>query len=88
MAKLNENKIALVVGLYVAILHALWAGLVALGVAQSFLDLIFPMHFIANFYSVLDFSLLNAVVLATLAFIGGYIATLLFVTLWKLVKVK
>lgn len=88
MAKLSENKISFVVGLYIAILHALWAGLVALGVGQSFLDLVFPLHFIANVYSVLEFSLLNAVVLTIFAFIGSYLATLLFIALWKLVKIK
>lgn len=86
--KLGCSKPALVVGLYVAILHALWAGLVALGVGQAVLNWILPLHFIDSMYTVITFNLLNAALLIVFAFIGGYVATWLFMLLWKAIKVK
>jgi hypothetical protein len=86
--KCKCNKPALVVGLFVAILHALWALIVAVGMGQAKLDWIFLLHFIDNSYTVIPFNLLNAVLLIGLSFVGSYLATLLFVVLWKHVKVK
>ncbi|VVB83785.1 Uncharacterised protein [uncultured archaeon] len=86
--KWHWNKIALVVGLYAAALHAIWAIVVALGVGQAYLDWILPLHFISNMYTVLSFNVLTALFLVVMAFIGGYIATLLFIWLWKIIKVK
>ncbi len=82
------SKPALVVGLYVAILHALWTVLVALGVGQTVIDWIFPLHFINSLYTISDFNLFTAASLTIMAFVGGYLATLLFIGLWKLVKKK
>ncbi len=88
MTKIKGHKAALVVGLYAAIIHAFWAVLVALGVGQMYLDWIFPLHFINSLYSVMAFSLLNAALLVVIAFVGGYLATWLFVWLWNVVKMK
>ncbi len=46
------NKPALVVGIYAALLHAIWALLVAIGVGQAYLDWIFPLHFINNLFTI------------------------------------
>lgn len=86
--KCHCNKPALVVGLFVALLHALWAIVVALGFGQMKLDWILPLHFIDNMYTVLPFNWLNAVLLTVFSFIASYVATLVFVWLWKVVKVK
>lgn len=88
MVKLKGNKIALVVGLFVAAMHALWAIVVALGVGQIYLDWIFPLHFIDNLYTVMSFSILNALMLVVMAFVGSYAATWLFVSLWNMIKMK
>jgi len=88
MKKCKCNKPALVVGLFVAIMHALWAFLVAIGVGQTYLDWIFPLHFINNAYTVLTFNLFSALLLIVVAFVSSYVATLLFVWLWKKIKVK
>lgn len=88
MVKLKGNKIALVVGLFAAALHALWAILVVLGVGQMYIDWIFPLHFIDNLYTVMAFNILNALMLVVMAFVGGYVATWLFVWLWNMIKIK
>lgn len=79
------GKPALVVAIFVAFLHALWAVLVAIGVGQTYLDWIFPMHFIGNVYTVIDFSIVTAALLVVLSFVGSYIAALAFALIWKIV---
>lgn len=85
---IKGNKPALVVGLYVAILHALWAILVAIGVGQTYLNWILPLHFISNTFTILDFSFLNAILLIIMAFVGGYVGTWVFVWVWNAIKTK
>jgi hypothetical protein len=82
------TRIALVVATFIATLHALWAIVVALGVGQTFLDWIFPLHFIDSIYTVMSFNLVTALMLVVMSFIGSYIATLLFLWIWKMIKVK
>ncbi len=84
----KTQKIALVVGKFCALLHVIWAVLVALGVGQTYLDFIFSLHFIGNVYTVASFNFLNALVLIVMAFVGGYLATLLFFAIWKWMKIK
>ena len=81
--KINAHKLGMTLGLFVAIWHALWAVLVSIGVAQNVLDWILPMHFFSATFSILDFNLLNAVILVIAAFIGGYIMGWLFAALWN-----
>ncbi|VVB82395.1 Uncharacterised protein [uncultured archaeon] len=88
MAKIKGNKIALVVGIYVAGLHAFWALLTAIGVTQNYLDWILPLHFINNLFVVTAFNWASALILVAVAFVGGYAATWLFVWLWNAIKVK
>ncbi len=88
MAKLKGNKIALVVGLYVAAIHAIWALLIGIGVAQSYLDWIFPLHFINNLFTITAFSWISAFALVVMAFVWSYAVAWLFVLLWNAVKVK
>lgn len=86
--KSKGHKIAVVVGLFFAIIHLAWSVLVALKLAQPFLDWIYPMHFVDNLYYVNSFNFLTAFLLLFVAFIAGYFATLLFITLWKAMKIK
>lgn len=86
--KSKENKIALAVGLFAASLHAIWALAVAIGVGQMYLDWILPLHFISNLYVVMGFNLLNALFLVIMAFLGGYVAALLFIWFLKVMKIR
>ena len=66
MAKLSIPKCALLgAGLMVS-LHAAWAGLVASGYAQSLIDFIFRLHFIAPVYRIAAFDLQTAGLLVAL----------------------
>ncbi len=88
MAKLKGHKPALVVGLFFAAIHAIWALCVLLGIGQMYLDWIFPLHLIANPFTVMSFNFLSALLLVVVAFICGYATTWLFVWLWNIVKTK
>lgn len=88
MTKMKGHKIALVVGLFVAAMHAIWALAVAIGIGQAYLDWIFPMHFLNSLYTVMTFNFLTAIFLVIIAFIASYASTWLFVCLWNVIKVK
>ena len=79
---LNKNKTGLVLGIFFAAWHLLWAILVLVGIAQSMLDWVLPLHFISLLVSVTAFSITNALILIIAAFIGGYIIGWVFAWLW------
>ncbi|MBS3100237.1 hypothetical protein J4463_03420 [Candidatus Pacearchaeota archaeon] len=80
---INKNKLGLALGIFAAVLHAIWAVAVAIGLAQTYLDWIFPMHFIGNVFQVATFSIINASILVVMAFVGGYVCGWLFAWLWN-----
>lgn len=86
MTKIKGNKPALIIGLYAAVLHIIWAIAVALGIGQTYLNWILPLHFISNMYVVTDFSFFTSLMLAVMAFIGGYVGTWVFVWIWNAIK--
>lgn len=85
---IKGHKAALVIGIYVAAMHAVWMIAVALGIGQAYLDWILPLHLVVNPFTVMSFSILNALLLVAVAFVGGYAATWLFVWLWNAIKTK
>jgi len=84
----KTQKIALAVGKFCALLHLIWAVLVFAGVGQTVIDWIFPLHFIDSLYTVTSFSFVTALLLVVMSFVGGYLATLLFLAIWKWMKIK
>lgn len=90
MAKINANKLGLTIGLFATILHAVWAIIVAVGkdAMQSYLDWIFPLHFIGNVFQVISFNLASALILIVIAFAGGYACGWVLAKLWNLVEKK
>lgn len=90
MAKdgLSKCQLGLALGVFVALMHAAWALLVAAGVGQGILDWIFPMHFLNSVYTILDFNLLNALILIIMAFVGGYVMGWVFAAIYNIVKKK
>ena len=80
---LNKNHVGFVVGIFFGALHAIWALAVALGFGQRFLEMVFPLHFLDNIYSVTAFSPLRALGLILMALVCGYIMGWLFTALWN-----
>lgn len=83
MQTLNQKRVALVFGSFVAITHLVWSVIVGFGWAESFLDFIFGMHFIVSPHIVLDFNLATAVGLIVLAFAVAYVVGYIFATIWN-----
>jgi len=86
MAKLNANKIGLTLGIFFAVLHLIWAILVLVGVAEASINWILPLHFVSLTMGILDFNIVNALILVVMAFIGGYITGWLFAWIRNMLK--
>ena len=80
--KLNGKHVAMTIGCFGAVMHAIWAGIVCTGLGQSTLNLLFGLHFISAL-SVTAFSLFEAAKLIVLGFIGGAIFGWIFAALWN-----
>lgn len=83
MEKLNKAKTSLVLGCFMAVVHAVWAVLVALGVAQGLMDWIFKMHMIENPYIISGFGFGTAIGLVIMTFVVGYVFGWVFAALWN-----
>lgn len=80
MDKINANKLGLIVGFFLALVHFVWALAVAItpGALQKFLDRVFNLHFIEPIYKLTAFNIMNAVWLIILTFVIGYIVGYVF----------
>lgn len=84
MNKVNANKVGLVVGGLMAIVHAVWSLMVLVGLAKPFMDWIFTLHFMSFQYSINPFSFGNAVMLVIVTGIIGYLMGWVLGWLWNI----
>ena len=80
---MKVHKIGTTLGLFFALIHAVWEVLIALGVAQSLMDWKLSMHSLNNTFHVSPFSLGSAIELVIMAYIGGYILGAVFATIYN-----
>lgn len=66
-----------------AILHALWAILVAVGIAKPMMDWIFSLHFMSFQYAITPFSFGTAIMLVIVTAVIGYVMGLVLGWLWN-----
>lgn len=87
---LDKNKIGLAFGLFLAIVHAVWALSVAVvpGMLQSFLDWIFNIHFLNPVWVLTSFNFANAIMLVAFTFIAGYVFGWVFAWAHNLIHTK
>ena len=83
MIQVSANKVGLVFGGLLAIVHAIWALMVLLGLAKVLLDFIFGLHFIDLQYSVNPFSVGNALMLIIVTGVIGYLMGYVLGWLWN-----
>jgi len=83
---LCPHHVGLSLGIFAALIHAVWAILVAVTVAQPVWDWIMPLHFVDMAMKVFPFSILTAVMLVVMAFIGGYVMGWLFAVIYNRVQ--
>jgi hypothetical protein len=81
--RVNPVSLGFVLALFLAVSHALWAGMVAAGLAQSFIDFIFWAHFLHDPYVVEPFEFSRAAVLVLSTGVLGYVGGLIAGTVWN-----
>ncbi len=82
---LNKNKTGLIVGFFLAIIHAVWAFAIAIipNQLQNFLDWIFEVHFLEPYWIITAFNIMGAIFLVIITFVFGYIFGFLFALIWN-----
>jgi hypothetical protein len=80
---LSKNKTGLIVGAFSGSMHLLWSLVVGFGVAQSFLDWIYKLHFLSNPFHVGEFQLGTAALLVFISFSAGYVMGWFLALLWN-----
>ena len=63
--------------------HAGWACLVAIGVAQPFIDFILRLHFIQPFYVIQPFNIVTAIGLVAFSSLSGFCLGCAFAAAWN-----
>ncbi len=75
---LNKNKSGLIFGTFAAFMHVIWSVLVALGIAQWWINFIISLHFLNVGVVMQPFALGTALILVVLTFAVGYIIGFIF----------
>ena len=83
MGRINPNKAGLALGALLAAWHLTWAILVALGLAQPFIDFIFWIYFIKPIYVIEPFAILRAAILVIVTGCIGYVMGYVFGLVWN-----
>ena len=81
--RVNNKQLALTVGIFAALMHALWGIAICIGRAQGMVNWALSMHFLSNPYTVQPFSIAGAAVLTVLAFLGGCIVGWVLAAIWN-----
>ncbi|MBI4116899.1 hypothetical protein HY449_04105 [Candidatus Pacearchaeota archaeon] len=87
MDKINANKLGLVLGILLALVHFLWILIIASGFAKQFLDYVLSLHFISDVYSIGPFGFGTAAILLIFTFVSGYVIGFAFAMIWNMLKV-
>ena len=80
----NPLKTGLVFGVFVALMHAGWSTLVALGLAQRLIDFIFWVHFVTPPFRIEAFDGARAALLIGVTFSVGLVAGIVAALIWNL----
>lgn len=88
MAKVNINKLGITLGVFFGLLHLVWGLVVLAGIAQMYLDWIFPLHFLNNVYTVASFNAVYLLTLVVMALVWGYVMGLVLGALWNYINKK
>lgn len=85
---IKPKQLGLTLGIFFAVIHAIWALIVGLGYGQKFLSWIMSMHFMGAPMMIGGFTFGKAFVLIAVTFIAGYIFGWLFAVIWNWVSKK
>jgi len=85
---IKPSKLALTLGIFFAVVHAVWAIIVGLGYGEKFMNWILGLHFVGTPMLIGGFSIGRALVLIVVTFVIGYILGWLFAAIWNKVDKK
>lgn len=80
---ISKNRLGLTLGIFAGAMHLIWALLVLIGVGETYMQWILPLHFLKLEIATLAFSIVNALMLVVLALIGGYVLGWLLGWVWN-----
>ena len=80
---LDKIKVGLALGGFLAIMHALWAILVATGAAQPIMDFVLKLHMISNPAIVTEFNLLLSLALVVFTGAVGFVVGFVFTAVYN-----
>ena len=81
--KLDPQKTGLVLGSLAALMHLLWSLMVAMGLAQWWMDWVLSLHFLNNPFTVASFDIVTALILVVVTGIVGFAVGFCFATIWN-----
>ncbi|MBI2675504.1 MAG: hypothetical protein HYX24_03530 [Candidatus Aenigmarchaeota archaeon] len=81
--QINPKRAAMTVGIFAAVLHFLWAIIVASGTGQQLADWKLGLHFLSNPYTIASFNIVTAVALIAAAFVGGAVLGWALAAVWN-----
>jgi hypothetical protein len=84
----NPIRLGAMFGLLLALIHAAWAGLIAVGLAQPLINFIFWIHFIAPPFHIQAFEPLRAAILVGVTFASGLVFGALAGFIWNALHSK
>ena len=88
MKKLSEHQTGVAFGVFLGLMHAVWAMVASLGFAQTWLDFVLGLHFLENPFVVSIYDMQKAVTLVAVTAAVGYVAGFVFAKVWNLVMTK
>lgn len=83
MARVNPNRLGMVLALMMAAWHGLWLVLVATGVGQTVADFVLRLHFMEPDVTVQPFTIGGAAALLAVVAAAGYVAGVVGASLWN-----
>lgn len=83
MTVTSKTKVGLVFGSSLGLWHLSWAALVAMGLAQPLMNLVFRLHFIDPPYRIMPFRLDLALGLVALTFASGFLSGWVLAAIWN-----
>jgi hypothetical protein len=81
---ISKVKTGLSLGIFIAVLHLIWAIAIAIGIAQPVIAWILSMHMLQNYLIVTSFSIVHTLILVVMTFISGFIFGWLFALFWNM----
>ncbi len=81
--QINPKRAAITLGTLAAVLHFLWAIVVASGLGQQLVTWKLGIHFLSNPYTVTTINVMTAVVMIVAAFAGGAVLGWVLAAAWN-----